>query len=329
MFVGPFALAAACSPPPPPPPAPHSPPPATATAAAAAPTGEVDPEKGRACRENVAGLRSWLNEVDAVGSPIAMLLSDDGANLVERSGPPVADTPALVHLGAGATVLDGVSVADDEALVDKLAARLQLNRRITPDSPFLDDPRCVLAIDASVPWSRVVGVISAASRAGVRVVTFLFADPGRPVPQRPTSDIDPDLARLPGAGAARRLQIIAELMAHVYQDCPPALKVIASWGAHEIVSLKKLVLDELPEAIAWCGCAPDVSSVKALHWALFGNPRPVSGLAVRVLEPGDAGTVEVVKAPADQPWSKAYEAIVPFADSEQTKAVRLVAEPSR
>jgi len=249
------------------------------TASASAPVVAEDPV-GNACRQEVADLEDWLRAVEAAGLPLTLSLLDDGSKLVHRQGPKIVEPAPLVHITGKETLLNGTVVGASEELEKSLFELINLRKRMMPRSPFIQSPRCYLAIDGDVPWSRVVGVAERAGAAGVARLTFVFAEPTRRVPSPPPSPIDTELARLAKSSQAKRQQLIVELMAYVYQDCPDALKVIAHMGVSEVADFKQVLLDGLPAALAVCGCAPDVTAVKALHWTLFGNPLPTSGLTV-------------------------------------------------
>ncbi len=118
-------------------------------------------------------------------------------------------------------------------------------------------------------------------------------------------------------------RITAELLAYVYQDCPQGLKVIASMGVNPVADFKQVILGDFPAAIGACGCAPDHASVKALHWAIFGNPRPTSGVTVRLAPPTPAeGDALVVSLPADRPWAEAHAVVVEHGVAEDDESAR-------
>ncbi len=267
---------------------------------------------GNACREQVAGLQDWLEAIETAGLPLAMSLLDEGTHLVRREGPALAEPAPLVHVTSSTVFLDGVSVDMPTGLENELAKLIDLRRSMMPLSPFIQAPRSYLAINADVPWSQVSRVAKEAAAAGIVRLTLLFVDPERSVPGPPPSAIDGDLARLAKASKARRQQIAAELMAYVYQDCQEALRVIAQMGVHEVADIKQVLLDELPAAIGACACAADDASVKALHWAIFGNTKPASGVTLR-LAPPEKAPVTTVSLAAEAPWSEAHRPVVELA----------------
>lgn len=304
-----------------------------------------DPDVGNACREQVAGLEEWLTSIEHAGLPLALSLLDEGTKLVERSGPVAREAAPLVHLTSEAIYLDGVPVggaagaeagetaegvetpAPDEgaSLRAELTQLIELRRSMMPESPFIQSPRCYLAVDRSVRWERVVGVVEQARLAGVERVTLLFRDPTRSIPAPPPSPIDREIDRMQRGTQLRRQQITAELLAYVYQDCPQGLKVIASMGVNPVADFKQVILGDFPAAIGACSCAPDDASVKALHWAIFGNPRPTSGVTVRLAVGSSAeGGATAVALPADQPWSEAHATLAQHGADEDDDATPLL-----
>lgn len=273
VFIGALLLGGCPSPKPAPRPAP-----AASSSASAAPTMELRADIGAECREKVLSLQDWLKSIEDAGLPLAMSLLDEGASLVARKGAAITDPAPLVHITVDSTFLDGVPVAGPEGLEKELTELIELRRSMMPESPFIQSPKSHLAIGSAVPWRRVAAAVAAMGKAGVEQVTFVFSDPDRTVPAPPPSPIDGELARMAKSAPVRRGQITAELVAFVYQDCPEGLRVIANMGVNPIADFKQVILDALPEAIGHCACAPDDASVKALHWALFGNPRPSSGV---------------------------------------------------
>jgi hypothetical protein len=309
------------------PPRPDPPAPVLTPVTAAAPTNDGLAE----CREQVAGLEEWLRAVETAGLPLAMSLLDEGSGLVEHDGQAIDEPAPLVHLARGTSWLDGEPVDPDapapapEGLHARLTRLLELRRNMMPESPFIQSPRCYVAIDGDVGWARVAAAVAHAQAAGVERVTFVFRDSKRTVPSPPPSSIDEQLGKLGRASQPKRQQIIAELFAYVYQDCPEALKVIADMGANEVADVKQVILDELPGAIGSCACRPDGAAVKALHWALFGNPRPTSGITVRV---GDAaGAASAVELPGERSWSEAHGDVLAAANDTARQPLRLTVAP--
>jgi len=304
---------------------------ATPAAVVAPPRTDDEDDVGNACREQVAGLEDWLRAVEAAGLPLAVSLLDDGANLAQSTGAAVDEPAPLVHMTANHTYLEGEALEAPDGLERGLGKLINLRHEMMPRSPFIAAPRCYLAVDATVPWSAVVSAAGQAAAGGVRRLTFLFADPSRTVPAPPPSSIDPDLKRLRTASQSRRQQIIAELMALVYQNCPEALGVIARMGASEVADFKQVIVDELPEAIGACACAPDEASIKALHWAIFGNPTPVAGATVRLTDPKQPAAA-ILQAPGDEPWARSAARVIAAAADEANQPVAFAAievEPPR
>ncbi len=304
-----------------------------------------DPDVGNACREQVAGLEEWLTSIEQAGLPLALSLLDEGSKLVERSGPVVREAAPLVHLTSGAIYLDGVpvgpetdadgetttadaasDVSDDGAsLQAELTELIELRRSMMPESPFIQSPRCYLAVDRTVRWDRVVAVVEHARLAGVERATLLFRDPTRTIPAPPPSPIDREIDRMKRGTQLRRQQITAELLAYVYQDCPQGLKVIATMGVNPVADFKQVILGDFPAAIGACSCAPDDASVKALHWAIFGNPRPTSGVTVRLApSASDEGAATVLALAAELPWSEAHQAVTQHGVAEDDDEARLL-----
>ena len=303
------------------------PPPPVAATAVPQPPADADGDIGNECREQVADLQDWLRAVQDAGLPLSLSLLDEGAHLVQRPGAAIQEPAPLVHLTKAGAFLDGVPVEDATALQHELTELIELRRSMMPESPFIKSPRCYLAVDGEVGWAQLVDVVGQLAAAGVEQVTFLFGDPERKVPSPPPSPIDREIERMQKSTQLRRQQIIAELFAYVYQDCPQGLKVIASMGVNPVADFKQVILDALPEAMAECSCAPDPSSVKALHWALFGNPRPTAGATVRITPPEQPAAP--LEQAADTPWSAAAAKVVAASGDDDVAPVRLqVAAPA-
>jgi hypothetical protein len=278
------------------------------------------------CRERVGGFRAWLAAVESAGNPLSTSLLDQ-SRLVERSGPAIDEPGPVVQLTAAALYLDGVKLDDPRALGEQLEKLIELRKQVLEGSPFIGEPFCYLAIDAEVPWSEVTALVERAGAAGMRRVFFVFADPERRVEPPPPSPIDDDLVKMNEASLAKRQQLLVELLAYVYKDCPDALPVIAQLG-HEVADLKDAILSELPNAIEACDCATNDASMRALHWALFGNPRPVAGYGVRLATVDTPARTVVTKAPTAI-WNEASGALASLADEQQPVAVAVAAPKPR
>jgi hypothetical protein len=288
---------------------------------------------GPVCREKVLSLEDWLKSIEDAGLPLSMSLVDEGENLMPFTGPAITEPAPLVHITKDRLYLDGLNIEDVGALERELTDLIELRRSMMPESPFIQSPTCHLAIDNDVRWEAVVATVAGMSRSGITAVTFVFRDPVKTVPAPPASPIDGELARMQKSAPMRRGQIIAEMVAYVYQDCPEGLRVIASMGVNPIADFKQVILDALPEAIGQCACAPDDASVKALHWALFGNPRPSTGITVAIAPlpeplaaarvaptPSDAShnrTVRVIAHPGEELWEMSHRSVVEAAQSAQ------------
>jgi hypothetical protein len=316
-------LTLSCSPAAPPPPA--LPVPQPAATLSTSPPPDEDRDVGNACREQVAGLEDWLRAVEAAGLPLAMSLLDEGSSLVKREGPKLVDPAPLVHVTTSQVLLDGVPVDLPRGLGKELTDLIELRRSMMPRSPFIASPVVYLAVNQDVAWQRLVQVVREAAYAGIKRVTFVFANPARTVPAPPPSPIDKDLARLRKSGHQKRQQIIAELIAYVYQDCPEGLKVIAQMGVNEVADFKQVILDELPAAIGACSCAPEEAGVKALHWAIFGNPQPTSGVTVYVAtaDRAESPTLSIVET---MPWSEASATVTDVAKGSAAAPLRFEAK---
>ncbi len=316
-------LAAALGGCPAPPTATSTPQPSASTSPSAALTSRLGADIGAECREAVLSFQDWLRSIEDAGLPLAMSLLDEGASLVARQGDAITDPAPLVHLTTGELYLDGIPVAGSQKLHEELVALIELRRSMMPESPFIQSPKCHLAIGKDVDWVAVSDVAESMSKAGIEQVTFVFIDPERTVPAPPPSPIDAELERMQKSAPIRRAQIIAELVAYVYQDCPEALRVIASMGVNPIADFKQVILDALPEAIGICRCAPDLPSVKSLHWALFGNPRPSSGVTLSLAGTGRPAKESIVLG-TGVPWSAAQENVAAVAADPARQPTALV-----
>jgi hypothetical protein len=314
-------LAASGCPAPAPPPS--KPVPAAQPSASATVTGRGQ-DIGRECREQIAGLKDWLGAIERAGLPLAVSLLDEGAHLVEHQGAPVTEPAPLVHVTTSKVYLDGLATTE---LTQSLAELIELRRTMSPESPFIKSPLCYVAVDGDVTWARVVATMAEVEAAGMARATFVFSDAERPVPLPPPSPIDRELERWRQGTEPRRGQIIAELVALVYQDCRDALRVIASMGSNPVADFKQVLLDELPDAIGDCGCAADLSAVKALHWALFGNPRPMAGYTL-ALHAESGPEPSLVQRAGEVTWTEAHAAVAAAASDDDTHPQRLAVLPA-
>jgi hypothetical protein len=289
------------------PPASTAPP--SAPARPAPPLQVVDAEAVavEACRQTANELRTWLAEVDALGWPISASLDDEGRRLVARVGPALDDPAPVVHLTSSALFLDGFRAPDVGALGERLGAWLELRRRTLESSPFLANPRLYLAVDADLPWSRVVATVERAASSGFERVAFVFVDPSRSPPPLAPSMSDADLAKLSDATPRRRQQLLAEELAFVHKDCPSTLQVVAQLG-HELPEVDEALIEQLPAALEACRCRSDMTLIKSSHWALFGNPHRGSMLVLPLAQPGTAPQ-RTLRAAAAALWSDTHELV--------------------
>lgn len=286
-----------------------------------------DDPAGNACREQVAGLEDWLESIEQAGLPLSLSLLDEGSKLLSRPGAALLEPAPLVHVTANEVYLDGIAMTMPGGLHRELTALIELRRSMMPESPFIKSPVCYLAVDGDVTWERVVMAVGEAIASDVHRLSFLFRDPDRRVPAPPVSPIDQELERMRHATLLRRQQIAAELMAFVYQDCGEGLRVIASMGANPVADFKQVLLDQLPDAIGACRCAADDASVKSLHWAIFGNPRPTSGVTVELSRP-QVPPVSTLELASDRLWQDAHAEVVAAAEDPALQPVYFNSKPA-
>ena len=299
-----------------PPPAPLPPVPTAKPSATVPPPPDPEVIAAAACHEQTVSFHDWLQLIESSGWPLASSLLDGGAHLVERTGAALDEPAPVIHLTAGEAALDGVRVADVAALGAQLASLLELRRRTMEPSPFIANPRVYLAIDANVPWERVAQAIERIGSTGIERITFVFADPSKSLGEPPASTIDADIAKLRSASPTKREQILAELLAYVYQGCPSALQLIAQFG-HEVAEMQQALVEQLPSALEGCRCAPDNASARALHWALFGNPRPGSGFTVTLAsEP-----TRTISALSITKWQEAHALVIALGEAAASEKV--------
>lgn len=286
--------------------APRSIPPPTALAA----VQTLNPESFlvAACHERAVGLQSWLREVDDLGWPLSSSLLDGGVHLVARSGPSLDEPGPVVHLTSSEQALDGMRYPNLAFLGEHLAEAFEVRHRALESSPFIGNSQVYLAIDADVAWSRVVELAERVVAAGANRVAFVFFDSSRAVPSLAPSIIDRDLGQLSRASASKRGQIVAESLAFVYQQCPSALQLIGQFG-QDVPEVQQALVERLPAALENCQCAVDDASVRSLHWALFGDPRPASRVTVALVAASNR-SARVLSAAASTPWQAAHELIL-------------------
>lgn len=263
------------------------------------------------CRERADDLRAWLGEVEALGWPLAPALLDDGARLIVRSGVMLDEPAPIVHVTAAELLFDGFRVADAALLGERLTQWVELRRRTLEPSPFLANARIYVAVDGDVRWDRLVAVLERVAAAGLERVAFVFVSPERPNLALGPSAIDEDLARLAVAAPSRRPQLLAEELAFVHKDCPSVLHLVAQLG-HDVPEVNEALVEQLPAALEACRCQADLSSVKSVHWALFGNPRPGTAVTLALAATGTP-PARLVRAPADAAWLDAHELVVTVA----------------
>lgn len=287
-------------------------PPPLATAAsprASAPSSsDSEARAAAACHEATTDLDGWLRTVADLGWPLATSLLDEGARLVERPGLALDDPAPLVHVSASALAVDGLRLSDASELAARLERLLERRQHTMESSPFLASPLVYLAIDADVRWDRLTALLPVLSHAGYERIGFVFVDRQRPMPARPASRLDDELAALSRASPGRRQRIVAQAVSYTYGECSSALQLFAELG-QEIPEVEQASLAKLPGALEVCGCKADLAAVRALHWALHGNPLPGS-VVLAALPPPGATATNLVAAPAELEWSASHARVV-------------------
>lgn len=288
-------------------------------------TVEPQARAAAACHERAGLVQGWLREVDELGWPLGSSLLDGGTRLVVRSGSALDEPAPVIHITASEQALDGVRTADLSSLGDRLADVFELRRRTIESSPFVANPRVYIALDADVAWARVAEVVERVVGAGAERAAFVFLDEGRAALPLPPSTIDLDLAKLAHASVSKRGQILAEALAFVYKDCQSALHLIAQFG-QDVPEVQQALVEQLPAALEACGCAVDDASVRALHWALFGNPRPGSSVTLSLARPSTPGA-RALKAGANVRWQDAHELIFSMGNAAASRVIFAVDTP--
>ncbi len=272
-------------------------------------SGDAAEEAARAsCRTQADAFGEWLRLLRAGGLGMTALLLGDRTALVTQGGAPLDDAAPFVHLTRDEVALEGVRAGDAEELGRELARLFELRRQALEGSPFVEPTRVFLAIDADVPFRRVHEVLERARASGAARVTFAFADPTRTIAPPPPSPIDAELEGLARAATKKRERVFVELFAFVYEACPEAQEIVAQLG-HAVPEIRQALEGELPGALVSCRCLPDLASARALHWALYGEPRPMSGFTV-ALHVGKGAPDRLVAMEPTAKWASAHREVI-------------------
>jgi len=174
-------------------------------------------------------------------------------------------------------------------------------------------------IDEKVPWSRVATIGSAALRADVKRLRFIFAGTSRlahPAPSWIDRELDELAKPFDPSKPAPSLEpkIDPPGKRKLFANCPPARDLMShlEQRAEESKREKPVVLmTELPVTLVKCGCAEDINAIERWLWAMWGRDEPFMPQTSMVVElDATAPKLEINTSTA---WSTAYKSLAPRA----------------
>jgi len=208
-------------------------------------------------------------------------------------------SPPPTHIAVVATA-SGITFhgnASDNDIAERLAAMHAklaedaTRGRLPASPPHFDVDAVLLEIDATVPWSTVAKLGSAAQQAGFIHPIFVFARTS-PNKQPPPSKLDAEIAA--AADSANRATAFAALARRVAEPCPALTRLMSRTGL-----IDANVISRIPDALVECSCAVEPASVRNLFAAWTGTTWPVSFAPVMLA----AGAPTLAFA-ATTPWSE-------------------------
>jgi hypothetical protein len=295
-------------------PAPQPTPPTPPAAKPAAPeVAASDP----GCADKAAKLGAWLKDLAADGRFDYMTPK---MSLVK-----IADAPTPVPNVAVVTVtpkevsIEGklIGVTDRTKPQELTLSAAEILKALAPgkDVGFL--------FDEQTPWPVVVALVNAAVMSGHDHASLLFASSAPfKAAAPPPSAIDAELHALENPDPSMKAVKLSDppkdgdLPGKVFKDCTGAMNLGGALGAKDVAARDAALIEELPKAIAACGCKVEIASVQRLLWSLFGRETGVPMVVVSA-QLGKGGALVKSKGA----WADSYKDVL--AAAKQGKPVAL------
>lgn len=252
---------------------------------------------GKSCDAEVDDLMAFLNAMDHT-PPLVQL--DDKVRLVERSdgkGGPPPPMPVVV-LAPGKTQL--VAFYGEPHDVDDLEVALTRAMANVPAMSAKDsarrDPRVIaLAVDRTVPWSRVQGALDTMRLVGATAALLVF-ETTSPVAAPPRVAFDDELDKLLSGDSANRASELAKRVGELTKDCAPLAKSYAAVGGEED-DRASVIIAATGEGLRACSCRADLPALRSTLWRIAGNAHPQRYVVAALATPPTI--------PFDTPWAEA------------------------
>jgi hypothetical protein len=233
-------------------------------------------------------------------------LVDDFEKLVVRQGIPETRSGLLISLDGARLRVDGNAVPVDQ-LTAELSRKREIQYLLDPAQTKLVPMRVLFAVTRDTAWQQVVSSVYCVAAAGFDSVAFVFANPRAATPRPGPSSVDADVDALirglrNGSGVARWRM----LLSRVTEACPGVRDAYAPVAAD--VDFEEIA-ERVVAAVSACECHIDIAALKTLHWASFGNRRPLTSVTLR-LASAQANQGTTVSAPPDRAWEQAYSQLV-------------------
>lgn len=221
-----------------------------------------------ACDQRVAAMRAAFAPIDAQQHLRRRISAHEAVPAAGGTAPP---PDVVVTLRRSALVFEGqeeLGEVDRDALGDGV-------RRLKERLGSRPVASIGLAIDAQAPWSAAVVVLDAAEQTGAAI--YLLTDPAAPA-----APADAAFARrLADTPSEQQQSFISATVEQLAGGCPAVLAAFARVAIH----------DEVPAALAACGCAADVEGLTDVIRVVTAPP-PTVAVAI---DPGSAGAVVVIR----------------------------------
>lgn len=219
----------------------------------------------------------------------------------------------LVHVDAAPTQQPNVPIV---AIGSVVSFEGRLVDPSTAEFEGVDE--LAVLVDEKVPWKTVVETGAAAQRGRIKRLRFVFIGASA-LQQPPPSWISPELDELakppdPSKPAPRLDRERPPGKRVLFQNCPAARDLMShlEQRAEETKREKaEVLMTELPQRVAQCGCAEDINAIERWLWAMWGRDDAFMPHAAIVVElDASAPKIEVNASTA---WSEAYKALPPRA----------------
>lgn len=288
----------------------------------------------RRCQEEVLKLRAWLADLTSdpgetlvpLRKSIQLVTANiKGAEKPEVSGPLVEIDARGFRLGEHR--IDPAKLQPGK-LVDRLAALLgELLTGSEALTAYRDHKSrtwgLLVAADREAPWSHLVAIHDAAARAGFGRLAFLFRPHGEKRLESPgPSPIDAELQEISAEeDPLKKLPRLAKLAKRVCSACDPLDNVFKTLSVTNPQVRSAVLNSKLPVAVASCGCAVNLASLRALL-AIMYERRPLIA-AWFDISVQEQEKEKLVTESADRPWKETHLYIVSITKPGDSPRLRM------